>query len=245
MLKRLFDILFSAAILIVLSPVLHIILFLVWYQDRESPFYIAPRVGKDGKPFKMIKVRSMIVGADKTGVDSTAGDDKRITAIGKFVRTWKVDEIMQLWNVVAGDMSLVGPRPNVPREVALYTEEEKKLLSVQPGMTDFSSIVFSDEGDILHGKPDPDLAYHQLIRPGKSRLGLLYIKCQSLWIDLAIIVLTVVALIDRYSALRGVEFLLKNPRVAADAELIEIAARRKELQPLPPPGATEIVQSRA
>ena len=118
----------------------------------------------------------MIVKADQTGVDSTAGDDKRITPIGRLVRKLKLDELSQLWNVLKGDMSLVGPRPNVPREVALYTSDENKLLEIRPGITDLSSIIFADEGDILHGAEDPDLRYHQIIRPWKSRLGLLYVK---------------------------------------------------------------------
>ena len=115
---------------------------LIWLQDFHSPFYIAPRVGKDGKIFKMVKLRSMIIDADKTWVDSTSSHDKRITPIGRFVRAYKLDEIPQLWNVLKGEMSFVGPRPNVKREVDLYTEIESNLLTVQPGITAISSIVF-------------------------------------------------------------------------------------------------------
>jgi lipopolysaccharide/colanic/teichoic acid biosynthesis glycosyltransferase len=114
----------------------------------------------------------MIKNADQSGVDSTGAADRRITPVGHFIRRYKLDEITQLWNVLKGDMSLVGPRPNVQRETDMYTGIERRLLSVKPGITDFSSIVFSDEGDILKDHADPDIAYNQLIRPGKSALGL-------------------------------------------------------------------------
>ena len=178
MIKRLVDILASLFGLLITSPILLPVMFLVWKEDKKSPFYIAPRSGRNGTIFKMVKLRSMVVDADKTGVDSTSGNDMRITPIGHKIRRYKLDELVQLWNVLIGDMSLVGPRPNVKTETDLYTDVEKKLLLVRPGITDFSSIVFSDEGEILEGRDNPDLAYNQLIRPWKSRLGLLYIKNQ-------------------------------------------------------------------
>ena len=155
--KRLFDIVGSSLGLIVASPVLLPVMFLVWKQDGHSPFYVAPRIGKGGKQFKMVKLRSMIINADKSGVDSTGVNDQRITKIGHFIRRYKLDELTQLWNVLIGDMSLVGPRPNVQRETDLYTVLERKLLTVKPGITDISSIVFSDEGDILKDVEDPDI----------------------------------------------------------------------------------------
>ena len=155
MVKRLMDITAAAAGLLILSPILITVAFIVYLQDFHNPLYIAPRVGKQRKMFNMVKLRSMIVAADKSGVDSTSSDDKRITWIGRFIRKIKLDEITQLWNVLIGDMSLVGPRPNVERDVAIYTEEELHLLDVRPGITDFSSIVFSDEGDILKGSLNP------------------------------------------------------------------------------------------
>ena len=136
--KRILDFILSLIGLVLFSPILLPTIFLVWIQDWHSPFYIAPRVGKNEKPFKMLKLRSMIVNADKSGVDSTASNDKRITGVGRFIRKYKLDELSQLWNVLIGDMSLVGPRPNVKRETDLYTIEEKKLLTVRPGITDFS-----------------------------------------------------------------------------------------------------------
>ena len=177
--KRLMDVLVSFFGLLFLSPVLAVVMFFIWKQDRHSPFYVAPRVGKDGRIFRVVKLRSMVAGADKTGVDSTSAYDPRITSIGRFIRRFKLDEFTQLWNVLKGEMSLAGPRPNVKRETDLYTDVEKGLLSVKPGITDFSSIVFSDENDILKDSKDPDIDYNQLIRPWKSRLGLLYVKHQS------------------------------------------------------------------
>lgn len=190
----------------------------------------------------MVKLRSMVVNADKTGVDSTGAQDRRITAIGRFVRRYKLDELTQLWNVFIGDMSLVGPRPNVKRETDLYTQVEQKLLTVQPGITDFASIVFADEGEILADKPDPDIAYNQLIRPWKSRLGLFYIDKRGLLLDTQLCFLTALAIVNRSAALSRVAMLLE--RLGADADLVEIAYRRTRLEPCPPPGSSEIVMSR-
>ena len=139
-------------------------------------------------------------------------------------------------------MSLVGPRPNVKRETDLYTIEEKKLLSVRPGITDFSSIVFSDEGEILKDQEDPDIAYNQLIRPGKSMLGIFYINNRNVILDFKLIFLTAVAIISKENALRGVVSILKS--LKADVNVIGIAARQNELVPMPPPGSVNIVTNR-
>lgn len=240
--KRLFDFLIAGTGLIVLAPLLLTAMFLIWSKDRHSPLYIAPRVGLGERNFKMIKLRSMVVNADKDGIDSTSSDDKRITTIGIFIRRYKLDELVQLWNVMIGDMSLVGPRPNVKRETDLYTDEEKKLLTVRPGITDFSSIIFSDEGEILFGKEDPDLAYNQLIRPYKSHLGLFYIEKRSFFLDLRLCILTLVAVFSRETALHEVSKVLKN--YGAETELAEFALRKKPLLPTPPPGAQKIVTTR-
>jgi lipopolysaccharide/colanic/teichoic acid biosynthesis glycosyltransferase len=240
--KRILDFILSLIGLVLASPILLPTIFLVWIQDWHSPFYIAPRVGKNEKPFKMLKLRSMIVNADKSGVDSTASNDKRITGVGRFIRKYKLDELSQLWNVLIGDMSLVGPRPNVKRETDLYTIEEKKLLTVRPGITDFSSIVFSDEGEILKDQEDPDIAYNQLIRPGKSLLGIFYIEKSSIFLDLKLIFLTALAIVSKENALAGLVSLLKN--LQANDSLIEIASRKKDLVPMPPPGAKNIVMNR-
>lgn len=240
--KRFFDVAASAIGLLVFSPVILTFMYLVWRQDRHSPFYMGERVGIGEKPFKMVKLRSMVKNADKSGVDSTGANDMRITRVGQMIRKYKLDEITQLWNVLVGDMSLVGPRPNVKRETDLYTPLEKKLLSVRPGITDIASIVFSDEGDILKDQADPDLAYNQLIRPYKSRLGILYVENASLALDIKLVILTAIAIINRDSALDGVQTIMRE--LNADADLTRVAARREPLQPAPPPGATAIVTTR-
>jgi lipopolysaccharide/colanic/teichoic acid biosynthesis glycosyltransferase len=241
-LKRGSDILVSLIGLTLASPLLLAVMFRVWKTDKHQPFYIADRVGKNFKTFKMIKLRSMIKNADKSGVDSTSSEDSRITPVGHFIRGYKLDELTQLANVLKGDMSLIGPRPNVKRETDLYTNSERNLLNIRPGITDFSSIVFSDEGEILSGTSDPDLAYNQLIRPWKSRLGLFYIENMSLALDLKLLYLTALSLISRQRALLGVHDQLT--RLNAPKELCEIALRQKILVPSPPPGSNEIVKSR-
>ena len=243
LLKRALDIALASLGLIVSSPVLLPILFLVWLQDRHSPFYVADRVGRGGGRFRLVKVRSMVRGADRSGVDSTAATDPRITPLGRFIRSCKLDELPQLWNVLVGDMSLVGPRPNVRRDVDLYTEEERRLLSVKPGMTDFASIVFADEGEILRGSADPDLDYNRLVRPWKSRLGLFYIDHRSMGLDVALVLLTLVAIASRPTALRWLQLVLMAR--GAGRTLVEVAARNAPLVPHPPPGSLEVVRSRA
>lgn len=240
--KRLFDIVVSLSGLLALSPILIIFLLLIWLQDFHSPFYIAPRVAKGRGRFNMVKLRSMVINADKSGVDSTSVNDKRITWVGHLIRKFKLDEFSQLWNVLIGDMSLVGPRPNVSRDVELYTEQELKLLSVRPGITDISSIVFSDEGEVLAGADDPDLKYNQIIRPWKSRLGLVYIENASLTIDIKLIIYTVVAILNKQAALRKVAKMLAG--FDADESVRKMALRDGPLIAYPPPGADQIVEHR-
>lgn len=241
--KRLVDILISSLVLFFSLPLLLPVMFLIYRQDGFSPFYVAPRVGKKGKLFKMIKLRSMVKNADKSGVDSTSAADPRITPIGKFVRKTKLDEIPQLLNVLKGEMSLVGPRPNVARETALYTTEEMELLSVRPGITDIASIVFADENDILKDSADPDLDYNQRIRPWKSRLGILYIRNQSFSLDMKLMFLTALNGFSREDALKAVNNILSQLHV--DGRLSDVAKRSEPLYAFPPPGASEIVMSRA
>ena len=242
MAKRLLDLCVSVVGLMAASLLLLAAIVVVWLQDRRSPFYIPPRVGRGGAEFRMVKLRSMIVGADSNKVDSTSAADVRITKVGHFIRRYKLDELTQLWNVLIGDMSLVGPRPNVKRETDLYTAEERRLLRVKPGITDLSSIVFSDEGSILEGSADPNLDYNRLIRPWKSRLSLFCIDHASLRLDVKLIALTAVAILSREKALEGVQRLLRE--LGAEEELIRVAARTEPLVPTPPPGASEIVAYR-
>jgi lipopolysaccharide/colanic/teichoic acid biosynthesis glycosyltransferase len=240
--KRIVDILVAGIALIVLSPLLVPISIAIWAYDRHSPFYVAPRMARGMKTFQMIKFRSMVVNADKAGVDSTGANDQRITGVGKFIRRYKIDELPQLWNVVKGEMSLVGPRPNVEREVRLYSDVEQRLLSVRPGITDLASIVFADEGDILADKDDPDIAYNQLIRPGKSELGLFYVDRHTTSMDFRILAMTVMNSLNREKALAGVSGLLSKH--SADERLVRLALRQDELVPTPPPGRTTIVTTR-
>jgi lipopolysaccharide/colanic/teichoic acid biosynthesis glycosyltransferase len=240
--KRTVDIIVSLVGLFICSPIIIPVLIVVWLQDYRSPLYIAPRVGKNAVLFKMIKIRSMVINADRTGVDSTSANDMRITSIGKIVRKYKLDELTQLWNVLIGDMSLVGPRPNVIRDVDIYTNEERKLLSVRPGITDLSSIVFSDENYILQNYADPDIAYNQLIRPWKSRLGLIYIKSRSLYYDFILLLTTIIAIMSRSRALNIIAKILDDWK--ADEELKSVCRREISLNPCPPPGAREIVMHR-
>ena len=240
--KRLLDLSVSLLGLLIFSPLLLVVMFLVWNQDKKSPFYIASRVGKNKKNFNMVKLRSMIKNADKTGVDSTGLDDNRITPIGSFIRKYKLDELTQLWNVLIGNMSLVGPRPNVKNDTNLYTEVEKELLSVRPGITDFSSIVFSDEGEILNNKADPDISYNQLIRPWKSRLGLIYIKNQTFILDIKLIFFTLIAIFSKDFALKWLSNYLVY--LGVDERVVLISQRQLDLYPFPPPGSEEIITSR-
>jgi lipopolysaccharide/colanic/teichoic acid biosynthesis glycosyltransferase len=222
--------------LVVLSPLLLVLCLLVWLQDWRSPFYVADRSGRGGS-FRMIKIRSMIARADQQGASSTAGDDRRITPVGRFIRRWKIDELSQLLNVLKGDMSLVGPRPEVMSEVATYTDEERGLFAVKPGITDFASIVFADEGEILRGAGNPELAYRQLIRPWKSRLGLFYMEHRTLGLDLQLILLTLVRIVAPDRALDGVCRLLAGH--GASEELVRIARRASPLVPHAVPGRDE------
>jgi lipopolysaccharide/colanic/teichoic acid biosynthesis glycosyltransferase len=240
--KLVFDLIASFCGLLLFSPLLAFVTLLIWLQDFKSPFYVSTRVGKDEKTFQIIKLRSMVVNADKKGVDSTAANDERITRIGHFIRSYKLDELSQLWNVLKGDMSLVGPRPNVKRETDIYTSTEKQLLTVKPGITDFASIVFADEGEILAGSSNPDIAYNQLIRPGKSNLGLFYISNQSFLLDILILLLTALSIVSRKKSLIATSLLLK--KIGAKYDLVELASRKKPLVPMPPPGATRIVTTR-
>lgn len=236
--KRALDIAVSLTGLILASPLLVAVALAIWLSDFRSPFYIAPRMARGGGLFKMVKFRSMVVNADRTGVNSTAASDSRITPVGRFVRAYKIDELVQLWNVLKGDMSLVGPRPQVKADADLYTGEERRLLSVRPGVTDLASIVFSDEGDILCASPNPDCLYNQIIRPWKSRLALLCIDRQSMWLDLRLIALTALAIISRESALQHVGVLARE--LGADGLLLRMAARREPLLCYPPPGALDL-----
>jgi lipopolysaccharide/colanic/teichoic acid biosynthesis glycosyltransferase len=238
-LKRIFDIFVAVVALTVTGPILLVSMLLVWRQDRHSPFYMARRVARGGGDFTMIKIRSMIVRAESTGVNSTGAHDDRITPVGRFIRRFKIDELSQFINVLKGDMSVVGPRPNTwAWGVELYTQAERAILTVRPGITDLSSIVFSDEGEILDGAEHPDLLYNQIIRPWKSRLALWYISNMSIFLDIRICWLTAVAILDKRRAVVGVVNLLQRAR--ADSDLIAVCRRDAPLPAAPPPGSDQV-----
>jgi len=195
-LKRSFDIVASLLGLMLLLP-LFVALAIVLRRESPGPtFYRGLRAGRHGKAFRIFKFRTMVVNADKIGGVSSSADDPRITRVGNFLRRYKLDELPQLMNVLKGEMSLVGPRPEVVPEVLLYTQEEKRLLEVRPGITDLASIRFRNEGEILRGSADPHQAYREKIRPEKIRLGLEYVRSHSFLTDCRIILNTLKALVE-------------------------------------------------
>ena len=188
--KRFFDFIISLIVLIIFGP-LFLILGILIKKDSEGPvFYRQIRIGKDGKPFRIFKFRTMVNNADKSGVTSTKEDDVRITKMGKFIREYNLDELAQFINVLKGEMSIVGPRPEIPYYVNMFTEEEKIILSVKPGITDWACIWNPDEAKLLAGSDDPDRDYLEKIRPEKIRLQLKYVKEHSFWIDFKIMLMT-------------------------------------------------------
>lgn len=197
MLKRAFDLLVSTILLVLFSPVLLAVALWIKLDSPGPVFYRGVRAGRHGKPFKIFKFRSMVVNADKIGGSSTGDHDNRITKSGKFVRKFKLDELPQLMNVWIGEMSLVGPRPEVMQYVEMYTPEEKPILDIRPGITDWASIWNSDEGAILAGAADPDRAYEELIRPTKLKLQLHYRNSHNLWIDIKILFATAYRILNR------------------------------------------------
>ena len=187
---RFFDILGSVIPFIILSPLFLVVYILIRLESKGGGFYSQERIGKDGKPFKLYKFRSMRTGADK-GSQITVGDrDNRITRTGYFIRKYKIDELPQLWNVFVGDMSLVGPRPEVKKYVDLYTEEQRKVLTVRPGITDWASIEYVDENVILGQAEDPEKAYIEQIMPDKIRYNMRWIENQSVTEYFRLILLT-------------------------------------------------------
>lgn len=195
--KRAFDIIVSIIILVVLSP-LFLVLSLVILVTMGWPiFFRQTRIGKDSKAFKIIKFRTMIKRAEKQGLPITTGRDPRVTPVGRFLRRTKLDELPQFLNVLWGHMSLVGPRPEVPRYVRMYSRKQMRVLSVKPGLTDPATIAYRDEESILAGFDDPEKAYIERIMPDKLKLNLSYIERASFTGDLALLFRTLAKLFDR------------------------------------------------
>jgi len=194
--KRIFDIVMATTGLAMLSPLLLWITWRIRQEDHGPVFYRGARVGFQGRVFHILKFRTMVLDAEKLGGSSTSDDDPRITKIGKTLRKYKLDELPQLFNVLTGEMSLVGPRPEIKRYTDLYTEEQKAIFTVRPGITDWASLWNSDEGAVLAGAEDPDKAFEELIQPTKLKLQLKYVHERSFWVDLKIIVLTLLAVVS-------------------------------------------------
>ncbi len=193
--KRLFDLFFVIPGLIILAPVLLIIALIIKLRDGGEVMFKQVRVGKDGKNFKVLKFRTMVLNAEKLGDKVTTGDDPRITPIGHILRKYKFDELPQLINVLKGEMSLVGPRPEVPEYVEFYPDDVRDIvLSVPPGMTDRASIEFVNENELLSGSTDPVNDYKNKVLPIKLDYYVEYVKQRSLFLDFTLIIKTIVAI---------------------------------------------------
>jgi lipopolysaccharide/colanic/teichoic acid biosynthesis glycosyltransferase len=187
MVKRSFDFLVSLTALLILSPILLIVALIIRISSPGPVFYRGVRIGLQGMPFRIYKFRTMVINAETMGGSATAEDDPRITPIGKFLRRHKFDELPQFLNVLVGDMSLVGPRPEVKKYVEMYSSEENAILDIRPGITDWASIWNSNEAAVLEGSKDPEKTYEELIRPTKLALQLFYVRNRSLGADIKIL----------------------------------------------------------
>ncbi len=190
MAKRAFDLFFAGLGVVALSPLLGLIAAVIKLDSRGPILYKGQRVGINGESFNILKFRTMVSNAEARGGSTTPEDDPRITKVGRMLRRRKLDEFPQLWNVLVGDMSFVGPRPQVQWAVDLYTPEERIVLSVRPGITDYASLRFANEGEILKGSTNPDRDYMEEIHPEKMRLSLEYVRSRSFAADMSIIART-------------------------------------------------------
>lgn len=192
--KRIFDIVLSFMGIILLAPLLSALTVMVWASDRGRPFFLQERVGRAGRPFRIIKFRSMRVGAERMGPSITGAQDTRITRLGRILRNWKLDELPQLFNVLKGDMSLVGPRPEVPRYVAFYTDEQRRVLAYRPGITDLATLKFRDEEGMLARAEDAEKFYREYCIPKKIELNMTYAANASVLRDIGLIIRTLLAI---------------------------------------------------
>ena len=195
MIKRLFDVFVSTVMSVLLSPLLLVLCLAVKFSSKGPVFYMQERIGKNQIPFRIFKFRTMFLDADKKGLLTVGGRDPRVTPVGYFLRKYKLDELPQLFNVVLGEMSLVGPRPEVKRYVDMYSVEQKKVLEVKPGITDYASIEYSNENELLGKADDPEKMYVEEIMPAKLKLNLKYVQEKSFFVDLKIIIRTVLKIV--------------------------------------------------
>ncbi len=191
MTKRIFDIIFSCLALLLFSPLLFLIFLLVAITSKGSALYLQNRVGKNNFDFKLIKFRTMKVNSDIKGLLTIGGNDSRITSVGYYLRKYKLDELPQLINVLLGSMSLVGPRPEVRKYVDMYTDSQKEILNIKPGITDYASLEYFNENQLLANSSDPEKTYIEEVMPAKIELNKKYIAEIGLFTDLKIIILTV------------------------------------------------------
>ena len=188
--KRLFDLFFAFIGLLLLSPLFILIAVAIKLRSPGPVFYAQERIGKAGKVFRVLKFRSMVPGADRMGPDITSAGDSRVTPVGRYLRKWKLDELPQLWNVLKGEMSMVGPRPESPSYVRNYTPEQREVLSVRPGITDLATIQYRHEEQILASSNDVAQFYIEVVLPHKLSLNRLYIEKLSLFLDVKLILQT-------------------------------------------------------
>ncbi len=196
-LKRLFDVAVSAVALVILLPLFVVLAILIRLDSPGPVFYRSYRAGRRNVPFQIIKFRSMVVNADKIGGDTASDQDRRITRLGRILRKIKFDEFPQFINVLRGQMSLVGPRPEVQKYVDQFTDEEQAILELRPGITDWASIWNADKGQVVSEAVDADLAYEQFLRPTKLRLQLMYVRNNNMAIDLKILASTAYKLVNK------------------------------------------------
>ncbi len=190
--KRIFDFIASLIGVIIISPILIVVAICIKLDSKGNILFLQKRVGKNGEPFYIYKFRTMVTDAEKLGAQITVGKDSRITKVGAVLRKYKIDELPQLFNVLKGDMSLVGPRPEVPKYVELYTEEERKVLEVRPGITDLASLRYRDENDILAKVENPEEYYINVIMKDKLKLNLEYIEKSNIIFDIYLIIKTII-----------------------------------------------------
>jgi lipopolysaccharide/colanic/teichoic acid biosynthesis glycosyltransferase len=208
--KRLLDISVALPVLLVTAPIIAVSCALITAQDGHSPLYISQRVGRGGAPFRMFKLRTMVMGADKANNDIVGANDARVTRLGWWLRTLKFDELPQLFNVLKGDISMVGPRPNTPRHVDMLTDGEQELLTIKPGLTDMSSIAFLKQAQLFADSTDTEADYHIRMRPLKSALGVWYARNYNVVMDALICAITAIGIVHYTSGIRCLGALLSH-----------------------------------
>jgi lipopolysaccharide/colanic/teichoic acid biosynthesis glycosyltransferase len=215
-------------LLLIFLPLISIISIIIFLHDLKHPIYISERIGLNFKSFKFYKFRSMKIDS-KIKFSTTSNNDPRLFLFGKFIRRLKLDEIPQLINIIKGDINFFGPRPNVKSEIDKYTDIEKEILNVKPGLFDFSPIVFSDESELCTNEHDPDLYFNLTIRPWKSCLGLFFIKNKSFYLNLLIFLSFILNFLARHWALKLITFSLKYYE-CKNIDLIEVCKRQSKLK---------------